>query len=83
VTSLFTTTFANSAVVAYPSSSTIDDTTYGVGHPTTILIGKQLDIDVNSKASAMVGTLTSAPLLTRQAFRVPFIKLVVPWRLVQ
>jgi hypothetical protein len=50
--------------MVYPSSSTIDDTTYGVGHPTTILIGKQLDLDVDSKASAIVGTLTSAPLFT-------------------
>jgi hypothetical protein len=50
--------------VAYPSLSTIDDTTYSVGHPTTILISKQLDLNVNSKASAMVGTLTSASLFT-------------------
>jgi len=48
----------------YPSTGVLDGTTYGKGSPKTILNGKSMKTQLNPTASAMVGSLTGAPLYT-------------------
>ncbi|KAK4546996.1 hypothetical protein LTR36_001216 [Oleoguttula mirabilis] len=61
----FTSTFSNSAVVAWATTAGLPDGAWmGAGDSTTIKDGKQLSLELNPSASQNVGTLTGSALYT-------------------